>query len=177
MIWREYKHKCRFKHNIEDAPWLEDRECLVAHEHGFAPNPLCTIFIQVYTEKEIDFKLVKKVTTDAVGALDIMYKLVMNGEGAFIIGNHERKLEKYFNQKEEGNVRIEIKGGLVKTLEQLDRLDENKAKMFESKFRALMNHARHHIILEREDGASMFVHAASSQKMWDFSNFSYSTST
>lgn len=104
---------------------------------------------------------------DAVGALDIMYKLVVNGEGAFIIGNHERKLEKYFNQKEEGNVRIEIKGGLVKTLEQLDRLDESKVKMFESKFRALMNHARHHIILEREDGATMFVHAACSQKMWD----------
>lgn len=103
---------------------------------------------------------------DAVGSVDIMYKLVMNGEAAFIIGNHERKLEKYFKQKEEGNIRIEIKGGLVQTLEQLDRLDDAKEERFKAKFKALMNHARHHILLEREDGMSMFVHAASSRKMW-----------
>ena len=103
---------------------------------------------------------------DAVGAVDIMYKLVMDGDGAFIIGNHERKLERYFKQKAEGNIRLVIKGGIVQTLEQLDRLDEAKAAMFEAKFKALMNHARHHILLERADGMSMFVHAACSRKMW-----------
>lgn len=68
-LWRIYKHKCRFKHNVEDAPWLEDRACLIPHEHGFAPNPLCIIQVEVATKKVIDFKLVKKVTVEAVGAL------------------------------------------------------------------------------------------------------------
>ncbi len=61
-FWRIYEHKCRFKHNVKDAPWLEDRACLDVHEHGFKPNPLCKIQVEVATKHIIDFKLIKKIT-------------------------------------------------------------------------------------------------------------------
>lgn len=69
MIWRIYKHRCRFKHNVEDAPWLVDRSCITPHEHGFAPNPLCTIEFEVATDNTIDFKLIKQVATSCIGKL------------------------------------------------------------------------------------------------------------
>ena len=66
-IWRVYKHKCRFKHNIKDAPWLEDRSCLIPHEHGFAPNPLCIIEFIVDTGPNIiDFKKIKQIAIKCI---------------------------------------------------------------------------------------------------------------
>lgn len=103
---------------------------------------------------------------DAVRCVDLMYKLVMNGEGAFIIGNHERKFEKYLKQKAEGHVRIEIKGGIVQTIEQLNRLGDAKLAAFEDKFHALMSHARHHIVFEAGGQQILTVHASGTRKMW-----------
>jgi hypothetical protein len=60
MIWRIFTHKCRFKHNVTDAAWLEDKGCLTPHEHGFDPNPLCEIEFRVATAKVIDFKTIKR---------------------------------------------------------------------------------------------------------------------
>ncbi len=99
---------------------------------------------------------------DAVGCVDLMYRLVVNGDAIFIIGNHERKLEKYLQQAKEGKVRIQVKGGIEATVEQLNRLGETKREMFELKFATLMNHARHHVRI----GNNLFVHASSTRAMW-----------
>ena len=99
---------------------------------------------------------------DSVGCVDLMYKLVMNGEAIFIIGNHERKLEKYILQRREGKVRIKIEGGITKTVEQLDKLGDTKRYIFEQKFLALMNYARHHLRIKD----NLFVHASSTRNMW-----------
>jgi len=100
---------------------------------------------------------------DAVGCIDLMYRLVVDGEAIFIIGNHERKLEKYLQQVKEGKVRIQVKGGIEKTVEQLNRLGDTKREMFELKFKALMNYARHHVRISN----NIFVHASVTRKMWD----------
>lgn len=66
MLYRVYKHKCQFKHNVSDAPWLEDRGCLKPHEHGFDPNPPCIIEFIVATKEIIDFKKVKEYAIDII---------------------------------------------------------------------------------------------------------------
>lgn len=114
---------------------------------------------------------------DSAGCVDLMYKLVCNGQAAFIIGNHERKLEKYLEQRREAlndpdviagkksvddKIKVKMKGGALKTLEQLDRLGDIKRELFETRFAALMNYARHHIILDN----NLFIHASSTPNMW-----------
>ena len=100
---------------------------------------------------------------DSVGCVDLMYRLIVNGEALFIMGNHERKLEKYIQQLKEGKVRVHVIGGLVQTIEQLNRLGDTKREIFDQKFTALMNHSRHHIRV----GDNLFVHASSTCRMWD----------
>lgn len=100
---------------------------------------------------------------DSVGCVDLIYRLVVNGEALFIIGNHERKLEKYLQQLKEGKVRIQVTGGIVHTVEQINRLGATKREIFEQKFTALMNHARHHVRI----GDNVFVHASATRRMWD----------
>jgi len=103
---------------------------------------------------------------NSIKTVDLMYRLVVNGRAAFIIGNHERKLEKYFKQKNEGNIRIEIKGGMVQTIEQLNNLGPVKEKLFENRFKALMNYARHHIVFTINNKKIMVVHASGTKSMW-----------
>lgn len=114
---------------------------------------------------------------DSAGCVDLMYKLITNGQAAFIIGNHERKLEKYLDQKREAlndpdviagkksvtdKIKVKMKGGALKTLEQLDRIGDAKRELFETRFAVIMNYARHHIILDN----NLFVHASSTPTMW-----------
>jgi len=100
---------------------------------------------------------------DSVGCVDLMYRLVVNGDAIFIIGNHEAKLEKYIKQAKAGDIRIKLKGGIVKTVEQLDKLSDSKRALFELKFATLMNYARHHVRI----GNNVFVHASSTKMMRD----------
>lgn len=100
---------------------------------------------------------------DSVGCIELMHKLVMHGKAIFIIGNHERKFEKYIQQKKEGRIKVQIKGGLVATVEQFDGLGETRRELIENKFLALMNYSRHHVMVDDY----MFVHAGVSKKMWD----------
>ena len=104
---------------------------------------------------------------DSVGCVELMYKIGMYGRGLFIIGNHERKLERYLRQKKEGNIRVQVKGGIKSTVKQLDELSPQKFEHFEQRFGALMYHARHHATVTIGDERIMFVHAAASPQMWD----------
>lgn len=101
---------------------------------------------------------------DSIGCIELMYKLVMYGQAIFIIGNHERKFEKYITQKRDGEIKVQIKGGIVPTIEQFNKLGPNRREMIENKFLSLMNYGRHHVIL---DGHVMFVHAGTTPRMWN----------
>lgn len=59
MLWRVFKLKFRFTHKVENVPWLVDKDCLIDHKHGYAPNPLCSIEFIVATKKPLDFKTIK----------------------------------------------------------------------------------------------------------------------
>jgi hypothetical protein len=74
MIWRGFKHVCRFNHNVPPAEWLEDQGCLTPHEHGFDPNPLCAFEISCATEKIIDFKVIKKYVLEVIRNLAVEVK-------------------------------------------------------------------------------------------------------
>jgi hypothetical protein len=100
---------------------------------------------------------------DSVGCVDLMYRLVINGQATMIIGNHERKLEKYILQRRDGNIRVQVSGGLLATVDQMDRLGDKKRELFETRFLALMAHSRHHFRL----GSNLFVHGSATNKMWD----------
>lgn len=100
---------------------------------------------------------------DSFGCLKLMHDLVIQENGIFLIGNHERKLEKYFSQKREGNIRIKIKGGIVSTINQLNSLSSIEYEQFEEMFASLMRNARHHIII----GKSLFVHGSATKDMWN----------
>jgi hypothetical protein len=66
MIWRIFKHVCRFTHNVPKSEWLEDDNCLTPHEHGFDPNPLCEIEFKCATSSIIDFKVIKKLALEII---------------------------------------------------------------------------------------------------------------
>lgn len=100
---------------------------------------------------------------DSAACIDLMYQLIMYGAGAMVIGNHERKLEKYIKQYREGKVRVEVKGGLVQTVEQLARFSTEKRELIEDRFLWIVNHSRHHYVL---DDSAMFVHGSATPRMW-----------
>jgi protein phosphatase len=100
---------------------------------------------------------------DSVKCVSAIYDLVMNGEAIFIIGNHERKLERYIQQFQTGEVRLKLHGGILKTVEQLNKLSDKNREIFNQKFTALMNSARFHVRV----GNSIFAHGAITTKMWN----------
>lgn len=99
---------------------------------------------------------------DSISCVDMMYGVVMSGQGTMIIGNHEKKLEKYLIQKKAGDVKIQIVGGIVPTIDQIERLGEKRRTIFEHRFFTLMNHSRHHIVI----GNKLFVHGSATSNMW-----------
>lgn len=100
---------------------------------------------------------------DSVGCVNLMFDVISNNSGLMILGNHERKLEKYIHQKRVGDIRVNITGGIVATVEQLEALSLSELEDFENKFLALCNQARHHIRL----GRRLFVHGSATKKMWE----------
>lgn len=103
---------------------------------------------------------------DSAQCIDIMYKLTMHGLGIMIIGNHERKFEKYIIQKRDGNIKIQVRGGLQATVDQLESFDAQKRKTIENRFMYIMNHARHHIVI---DNKHLCAHASATAEMWKLS--------
>lgn len=101
---------------------------------------------------------------DSAQTIDTMYHLVVYGHGIMIIGNHERKLEKYILQNRAGHVKVKITGGIKATVDQFNSLDPFKCKMVEDRFLFLMNYSRHHVILNDQ---YLFVHASATSKMWN----------
>jgi len=99
---------------------------------------------------------------DSVSCIELTHKLVMCGKAIFIIGNHERKFEKYIQQRRSGNIRLQVKGGIVATVKQFDGLGDARRELIENKFLALMNYARHHVIIDNY----IFVHAGTTESMW-----------
>jgi len=95
--------------------------------------------------------------------LEMLYDVIMYGEGGFVLGNHERKIAKWLAQKETGDKRImRISDGNRITIDALDSLtNENRIKWC-GKFRAVLSRAS--LVMKMNNVT--FVHAAAHPFIW-----------
>ena len=103
---------------------------------------------------------------DNYECVKLMHGLIQRGGGAMIIGNHDEKLKRYLVQRRQGQIRVQVKGGLIVTVEELDRLTPAEYVDFEKKFLEIYAGAKHHHVLSNV----MFVHAAAHPEMWIWQN-------
>jgi len=68
--------------------------------------------------------------TNSVETVRLMAKLIAEDKAILIQGNHERKLTRYFIGLREQDVRVKLKGGILKTLEQLEELSKDEFEKF-----------------------------------------------
>lgn len=92
----------------------------------------------------------------------LMHGLIQHGSGAMVIGNHDDKMRRYLIQRHAGQIRVQIKGGLVATTDELELLTPDELADFSKKFLEIINKSKHHYVLSN----TMFVHAAAHPKMW-----------
>ncbi len=92
----------------------------------------------------------------------LLHSLIQRGVGAMIIGNHDDKLKRYLVQRRQGLIRVQVKGGLLTTVEELDALSSGEYDDFEKKFLEIYAGAKHHYVLSNV----MFCHAACHPEMW-----------
>lgn len=92
----------------------------------------------------------------------LLHDIIQHGDGAMIIGNHDDKLKRYLVQRREGQIRVQVKGGLVTTVEELDALTPAQYADFEKKFLVIYAGAKYHYVLSNV----MFTHAAAHPEMW-----------
>ena len=92
----------------------------------------------------------------------LMHDMIQRGTGAMIIGNHDDKMKRYLVQRRAGKILVQVKGGLVNTVDELDALTSDELADFSKKFLEIVASSRHHIILSN----TMFVHAAAHPEMW-----------
>jgi hypothetical protein len=95
--------------------------------------------------------------------VEIVYDLVVRGKAAFIMGNHERKLQKWVEQNAQGNVRIRLSESNRATVDRIIALEPNSRARWEAKFNALCYQGRNHLVV----GDFLFTHGAASPTMWD----------
>lgn len=100
---------------------------------------------------------------DSVSCIEMMHDVVMNNRGLLVIGNHEHKLRRYFNQVMKGSVTLQISGGLAVTVNQLSGLSHDEYSELVRKFFELMDASLYYYIL----GDYLLVHGSATPKMWD----------
>jgi hypothetical protein len=87
----------------------------------------------------------------------------MRGKAALVIGNHERKIERWLDQVKKGDVRVRLSEGNKVTTRAIEALSFDARRRFEFKFKALLGFARHHWII----GNTMFVHGSAEPDMFN----------
>ena len=100
---------------------------------------------------------------NSIECVNHVYDIVTRGRGISIIGNHERKIEKWIEQVKNNDVRVRLsEGNKVTTRAIMDLPNEAKRK-FEIRYRALMGFSRHHWII----GNTLFTHGAADPAMFN----------
>src|SRR3546814_10840140 len=62
------------------------------------------------------------------------YTTLFRSQARMLIGNHEFKLFKYINQSREQNVRVRRQGGILTTIQDMEKLEPNDLVSFEDEF-------------------------------------------
>lgn len=87
--------------------------------------------------------------------------MIKNNKAFMVKGNHERKLEKYFTQKEEGTIKIQIVPCIEKSIQSFEN-NPTATNIFRNMVKELPN-----II---KIGNNIFVHGAIHPSFWDIYN-------
>lgn len=95
--------------------------------------------------------------------IEHVYDIVMRGRGISLIGNHERKIERWLDQMKRGEVRLRLSEGNRVTTRAIEALSSESRIKFECKFKSLLSHSRHHLII----GETLFAHGAAEPEMFE----------
>ncbi len=95
--------------------------------------------------------------------IDMVYDIVMRGRGVLTIGNHERKIFRWLNQFEMGNVNLMLSDGNKVTTNIFKTLSKEDYEKYSLKFKSLYHISRHHWKL----GNILFVHGGAEPEMFD----------
>ena len=99
---------------------------------------------------------------DPLGCVDRVYHMVTRSKAAMVVGNHERKIERWLDQVKRGEVKVRLSEGNKVTTRAIEALNYEERRRFEFKFKALMGFARHHWLV----GQTMFVHGSAEPDMF-----------
>lgn len=112
---------------------------------------------------------------DPLGCVSILHDKISRGKALFVIGNHDRKIEKWLNQ--EANIRknkdylkynnpISISESNKVTIDKILSLSDNERRIFESKFNFLMNFGKYHYNIKNFS----FAHAGFDNEMFNINS-------
>jgi hypothetical protein len=103
---------------------------------------------------------------DSLETIEMVYDVVMRGDGAFVLGNHERKIARWLSEHETGHLRMRLSDGNKVTVDALGQLPLEQKQQWVGKFRSLMSRAS----LMNHVGNITFVHAAVHPDVWTTQN-------
>lgn len=89
--------------------------------------------------------------------LNLAYRHVVAGEALMVIGNHERKIERWWHDRE-----ISLTPGNQVTVDAVLALSPAHQKIMESRLNALINHGRYHFHI----GQNTFVHGGAAAEIY-----------
>lgn len=100
---------------------------------------------------------------NSLECVDYVYDIVTRGRGITLMGNHERKIERWLEQVRHNDVRVRLSEGNKVTTRAIEQLSGDARRKFEVRFRALMGFSRHHLLV----GETLFTHGAAEPEMFD----------
>jgi protein phosphatase len=103
---------------------------------------------------------------NGIECIEFVYELVVRGRGAVVIGNHERKILKWFDQSRSGNVKLQLSSANRVTVDTILQMSTSQREKFENKFRALINLSRNHWRIAN----AVFTHGAIDPQMYNVSH-------
>lgn len=95
--------------------------------------------------------------------VDLVYDAVTRGRGVLCMGNHERKIHRWLQQSNQGEIKVRLSEGNKVTTQAIERLRFDDRYRFESKYEALMHLSFHHVVI----GKTLFAHGAAEPEMFN----------
>ncbi len=99
---------------------------------------------------------------DTLGAMSMVYDLVVGGRAATILGNHERKIARWLHHQDTGRHPVSISEGNRVTIDALTSLSTEQRSRWIGQFRSVLSYAS----LIVHVGDITFAHAALHPDVW-----------
>lgn len=103
---------------------------------------------------------------ESVKCFDLMNGLHNSGNMSMVIGNHDIKVYKYFNQIMEGEIRVKINDALNATIDSMKKLSETKQKDFMNKYIRKIEQLYNVMNVTHGNNHYVFTHGAIHPSYW-----------